>query len=127
MLWPIVVYFVVVLALVAAMLGLSWVLGERHRGRATGATYEGGIVSAGTARVRFPAQFYLLAMFFVVFDLETVFILTWAVDGAELGWAGYATVVVFGAVLGASLAYLAGIGALDFHRLSRPPPADHHR
>jgi NADH-quinone oxidoreductase subunit A len=119
-LWPLAVYFGGVLALVAAMLLLSWVLGERHRERATGAPYEGGILSAGSARVRFPAQFYLLAMFFVVFDLEAVFILAWAVGGRELGWSGYTTMVVFASVLMASLAYLSGVGALDFGRPAQP-------
>ncbi len=119
MLWPFAVYFGSVLALVAAMLVVSSVLGERHRERATGTPYESGIVSEGSARVRFPAQFYLLAMFFVVFDLEAVFVLTWAVAGRELGWAGYAAMATFVAVLLASLAYLSGVGAFDFGRSAR--------
>lgn len=120
MLWPFAVYFGSVLALVASMLLLSWVLGERHRERETGAPYESGILSAGTARVRFPAQFYLLAMFFAVFDLETIFVLAWAVGGRELGWSGYATMAVFVGMLFTALAYLSGIGALDFGRSARP-------
>jgi NADH-quinone oxidoreductase subunit A len=52
-LWPIVVYFVAVLALVASMLVLSYLLGQRHTGRATGEPYESGIVSTGSARLRF--------------------------------------------------------------------------
>ncbi|MHB8877930.1 MAG: NADH-quinone oxidoreductase subunit A [Myxococcaceae bacterium] len=113
-LWPFVVYFVAVLALLGVMLGLSAVLGERHSQPATGLPYEGGIVSAGTAQVRFGAQFYVLAMLFVVFDVEAVFIVAWAVAGRELGWAGYAAMVVFVAVLGAALAYLWRVGALDY-------------
>ncbi len=112
--WPLAVYVCLVLALAALLLGGSYVLGERHREPATGAPYESGIVSAGSARVRFAAQFYLLAAFFVVFDLEAVFIFAWAVAGRALGWAAYAEVVVFVAVLVAALAFLWRVGALDF-------------
>ena len=73
--WPLVLYFVLVLLLVSGMLLVSYVLGQRHKDRATGAPYEGGIESEGSARVRQTARFYLIAMFFVVFDLEAAFCL----------------------------------------------------
>lgn len=122
MVWPFAVYFCLVLALAAIMLGTSYVLGERHRQPATGAPYESGIVSTGSARGRFTTQFYLLAAFFVVFDLEAVFIFAWAVAGRELGWAAYAEVVVFVAVLVAALAYLWRVGALDLGPRRRTEP-----
>ncbi|HEV2500072.1 MAG TPA: NADH-quinone oxidoreductase subunit A [Terriglobia bacterium] len=96
------------------MLGLSYVLGERHSERATGAPYESGIVSEGSAHVRFSARFYLVAMFFVVFDLEAVFIFAWAVSAKETGWPGYFEVLVFVGILVATLIYLWRLGALDF-------------
>ncbi len=113
-LWPLGVYLAAVLILVAAMLVLSYLLGQRHSDRATGAPYESGIVSARGAPVRLSANFYLMAMFFVIFDLETVFIVAWAVAGRELGWAGYWEMLVFAGLLGATLAYLWRIGALDW-------------
>jgi NADH-quinone oxidoreductase subunit A len=113
-LWPLGIYFVVVLLLVAGMLVLSYVLGQRHQDRATGSPYEAGIVSEGSARVRLSSKFYLVAMFFVVFDLEAVFVFAWAVAGRELGWAGYTEVLVFIAILTAALAYLWRTGALDW-------------
>ncbi len=64
-------------------------LGERHREKQTDEPYESGIVSTGTARVRFDIKFYLIAMFFVIFDLEAVFIFAWAVSIRETGWTGY--------------------------------------
>jgi NADH-quinone oxidoreductase subunit A len=112
--WPLAVYSIAVLALVGAMIGLAHLLGERHRDRATGQPYESGIVSTGTARIRFSAHFYLVAMFFVVFDLEAVFLFAWAVAGRELGWAGYAEVLVFTGVLVAALVYLWRAGALEW-------------
>lgn len=113
-LWPLGLYFILVIALVAGMLTVSFVLGQRHNDRATGSPYEAGIVSEGTARVRLSASFYLTAMFFVVFDLEAAFIFAWAVAGRELGWSGYTEVLVFIGVLFVALAYLWRVGALDW-------------
>ncbi len=110
--WPLLVYFAAVLVVVGGMLGISYLLGARHRQH--GEPYESGIVSTGTARVRFSAHFYLVAMFFVIFDLEAVFLFAWAVAVKELGWLGYAEVLVFVGVLLAAWAYLWRIGALDW-------------
>ena len=60
------------------------------------------------------AKFYLVAMFFVIFDLEAVFIFAWAIAARELGWAGYCEILVFIAILLAALAYLWRLGALDW-------------
>lgn len=113
-LWPMVVYGAIVLSLVGVILGLSYVLGQRHNARATGEPYEGGILSAGSARMRFSSQFYLVAMLFVIFDVETVFILAWAIAFRELGWYGYAGVAVFMLMLVVVLIYEWRNGALDF-------------
>ena len=120
-LWPILLYFALVLVLVVGMLSLSFVLGQKHRDRATGSPYEAGIVSEGSARVRLSSKFYLVAMLFVVFDLEAVFIFAWALAARELGWAGYIEVVIFITVLVAALAYLWGAGALAWAPGSRRP------
>ena len=113
-LWPLVVYAALVAALVAAMLGLSYVLGQRHHDRSTDFPYESGISSEGSARVRLSFKFYLVAMFFVIFDLEAIFIFAWAVAVRETGWTGYIEVSIFIGVLLASLAYLWRVGALDW-------------
>lgn len=113
-LWPLVLYFVLVIVLAAGMLGISYVLGERHKERATGEPYESGILSTGSARIRLSAKFYLVAIFFVIFDLEAVFIFAWAIAWRELGWVGYIEVVVFIVILLAALVYLWRLGALDW-------------
>jgi NADH-quinone oxidoreductase subunit A len=113
-LWVMAVYFFAVVALVAFMILLSFVLGERHRGGATGEPYESGILSTGSARVRFDVKFYLVAVFFVVFDLEAVFIFAWAVSVRELKWAGYIEMLIFIGVLVAALVYLWRLGALEW-------------
>jgi NADH-quinone oxidoreductase subunit A len=112
-LWPLAVYTALVVALVAAMIGISFILGERHRDRATGEPYESGSILAGSTRVRVDIRFYLVAVFFVIFDLEAVFIFAWAVAVRELGWAGYAEVILFIGFLAAALVYLWRVGALE--------------
>jgi NADH-quinone oxidoreductase subunit A len=118
-LWVMAVYFFAVVALVTFMILLSFVLGERHRGGATGEPYESGILSTGTARVRFDVKFYLVAVFFVVFDLEAVFIFAWAVSIRELKWAGYIEMLIFIGVLVAALVYLWRLGALEWGKKTK--------
>ena len=112
--WPVVVYGAIVLTLVGAMLGLSYLLGQRHKERATDEPYEGGIISTGSASFRFSSQFYLIAMLFVIFDVETMFIFSWAIAFEELGWYGYGGVMVFIILLVVVLIYEWRNGALDF-------------
>lgn len=118
-LWALGVYFGIVVAVVVAMLVVSYLLGQRHRELATTSPYESGIVSAGSARVRLSAKFYLIAMFFVIFDIEAAFIFSWAIAGRELGWPGYWEVLLFSSVLIAALVYLWRMGALDWAPLRR--------
>ena len=113
-LWPLIVYFAAVVVLVTVMIALSYILGERHREKQTAEPYESGIVSTGTARVRFDIKFYLIAMFFVIFDLEAVFIYAWAVTIRETGWPGYLEMLLFIGILAAALAYLWRLGALEW-------------
>lgn len=118
-LWALGIYFAVVLLLVIAMLVASYLLGQRHDENATSSPYESGIVSEGSAHVRVPAKFYLVAMFFVVFDLEAAFIFAWAIAGRELGWSGYWEILIFMGVLIAALGYLWRLGALDWGSIRR--------
>jgi NADH-quinone oxidoreductase subunit A len=119
MTWPLVAYFAFVVVLAAVVLFVSYLLGQRHSEPATGEPYEAGIVSEGSARVRFSVRYYLVAVFFVVFDLEAVFLFAWAGAARELGWAGYGEVLLFVGVLLAALFYLWKVGALDWAREPR--------
>jgi NADH-quinone oxidoreductase subunit A len=116
-LWPLAVFFILVVLLVMSIIAVSSVLGQRHRGRTTDEIFECGLISTGSARVRFAAKFYLMAMFFVIFDLESVFILAWSVGARELGWIGYLEVSVFIGILLAALFYLWRVGALEWGTL----------
>jgi NADH-quinone oxidoreductase subunit A len=118
-LWALGIHFIAVVGLVLAMLGVSYILGERHNESATGEPYESGIVSTGSTNIRLSVQFYLVAMLFVIFDLEAVFIYAWAIVAPQLGWIGYAEVVVFIAILLVGLVYLWRQGALDWGTTAR--------
>jgi NADH-quinone oxidoreductase subunit A len=113
-LWPLIVYGAAALALVAGMLLLSAVLGQRHREGATDQPYESGIVSTGTVCMRFDVKFYLMAMFFVIFDLEAVFVFAYAVAFRASGWMGYIEFLSFVVILMAALIYLWRLGVLDW-------------
>jgi NADH-quinone oxidoreductase subunit A len=112
--WGLAVYGLGVFGLVGLMLGASYILGGRDHGRAKAEPFESGAVPVGSALVRMPAKFYLVAMFFVIFDLEAVFIFAWAVAVKETGWIGYAEVFIFIGVLLVTLGYLWRVGALDW-------------
>ncbi len=111
---PFLIYAGIVFAIAAIMIGLSWILGERHNEKLTKEPYESGIAPTGNARLRFSSHFYLIAIFFVIFDLDAVFILAWGVSFRELGLSGYLGILVFVGILLAVLVYEIGIGSLDF-------------
>lgn len=112
--WPLAAYFIAVILLVAVMIGLSHVLGQRHTGRATGEPYESGVVSTGSAQLRLSARFYLVAILFVIFDLEVVFLIAWAIAFRDLGWTGFYGALTFVGILVVGLVYEWRVGALDW-------------
>lgn len=112
--WPFLIYALAVLVIVGVMIGLSHILGERHMEKTTGEPYESGIPPTGNARLRFSSHFYLIAIFFVIFDLDAVFILVWAASFRELGLSGYIGILIFIGILLVVLVYEIGIKALDF-------------
>lgn len=117
---PLALHFGAVVALIGAMLGVSWILGQRHDELYTGDPYESGIIPTGTPQGRLSVHFYLVAIFFVIFDLEAVFLYAWAVAAREVGWLGYAEAAVFILILLIGLLYLWRQGALDWGTRVRP-------
>lgn len=111
-LWPLVIYAVAIVVVVAGMLIGSYLIG--HKGRIRGMPFESGIVPVGTSQLHYTVPFYLIAIFFVIFDLEAIFLFAWAIAFRESGWAGYIEILIFIGVLVAALIYLWRIGALDW-------------
>ncbi|MDF1766057.1 MAG: NADH-quinone oxidoreductase subunit A [Gammaproteobacteria bacterium] len=109
-----VIYAAAVVAVVGTMLGLSFVLGQRKSAHSKNLPFESGIVSVGSAQFHTTIHFYLPAILFIIFDLEVVFLFSWAVVVREAGWAGFIEISVFIVVLLVALFYLWRIGALDW-------------
>ncbi|OGD22638.1 MAG: hypothetical protein A2W03_16165 [Candidatus Aminicenantes bacterium RBG_16_63_16] len=125
--WPLLVYALLVIFLVAAIIAISSILGQRRSDREPSQPYESGVSTTGSARLRFSVRFYLVAMFFVIFDIAAVFLFAWAVAFRELGWEAYIGVLVFSLMLLLMIFYLGRSGGLDFvarpKRTSGPPGA----
>ncbi|HVN72932.1 MAG TPA: NADH-quinone oxidoreductase subunit A [Desulfomonilia bacterium] len=123
--WPLGVFFSFAVIFIMLMMAVSFMLGQRHAGRVTGEPFESGMPLTGDARIRFSIKYYLVAMFFVVFDVEALFILAWAVSVREVGWTGYIEMVIFIGILIAALVYLWKLGALEWgtprHKALRRP------
>jgi len=122
--WPIVAYFIILVVMLIAMMLLSHVLGPKTRSRAKNTPYESGIIAAVTStkstsnnHTRFTNHFFLYAIFFVVFDLETIYLFAWVIAFDEVGWAGFIEASIFITVLLAALLYIIRVGALELkHR-----------
>jgi len=112
--WSTTLYVIAVFGICAIMLIGSALLGGKSQARARNEPFESGVVSASPERLRLSAKFYLVAMFFVIFDVEALFLYAYAVSAKEVGWMGWIEVAVFIFILTASLVYLARIGALDW-------------
>lgn len=115
--WPIAAYFIILLAMLAVMMVLSYFLGPKTRSRAKHTPYESGVISVNDNKTRFTNHFFLYAIFFVIFDLETIFLFAWVIAFDEVGWAGFIEASIFIFILLAALVYLWRIGALSLkHR-----------
>ncbi|MCK0744624.1 NADH-quinone oxidoreductase subunit A [Chromohalobacter nigrandesensis] len=112
--WAVGLFIVAVFTLCALMIGAASLLGGRSRGRSKSLPFESGIVGTGNVRQRFSVKFYLVAMLFVIFDIEAVFLFAWAVSVREVGWEGFAGAAVFIFILLAGLIYDSRVGALEW-------------
>jgi len=93
--YALIIYTLVALALVGGMLIAAWWLGVRKPSSNKALAYESGVIPTGTARIPLYIPFYLIAIFFIVFDVETSFIFTWAVVWDQLGLAGLIHITFF--------------------------------
>ena len=112
--WAFVVFIVIAFGLCVFMLAGGWFLGGRARARHKNTPFESGIAPVGSTHMRLSAKFYLVAMFFVIFDVEALFLYAWSTSIRESGWVGFVEALIFILVLLAGLVYLVRIGALDW-------------
>jgi NADH-quinone oxidoreductase subunit A len=111
---PIALYTVVVAATGLFLLFASHLLGPRARARDKESTYECGAPIVGSSRERFSVQFYLVAILFVLFDIETIFLVPWAVIYRSLGVFGLVEMLVFMVLLALGFVYAWRRGGLDW-------------
>jgi NADH-quinone oxidoreductase subunit A len=115
---PILLFLFVALALSAvfvfAPMGISRLTGAHKPDPNKLTEYECGFPAFEDSRSQFDVRFYLVAILFIIFDLEAAFLFPWAVSLPEIGWAGWATMMVFLAELAIGLAYAWKVGALDW-------------
>jgi NADH-quinone oxidoreductase subunit A len=117
--WPFLLFIGLVLVIVVGLMGLSYVLGGRHAARWKGEPYESGISPTQMPPGGISIEFYRVAVFFVIFDVEAVFLFAWAVTLRESGWRGFVEMAIFVGLLVAALAYLWRSGSLDWRRTAR--------
>ncbi len=111
---PILVHFALVVALTALLLSAHALLGRGRPSSGKSEPYESGVWPIGSARERVPIRYYLIAMLFLLFDIEAVFLYPWAVVARELRILGLIEITVFIGVLGLGLIYAWKRGALEW-------------
>jgi NADH-quinone oxidoreductase subunit A len=117
--FSLVLYGLVVLTVIAAMIFLASWLGEKRPGVEKQRAYESGIIPTGAARLQNPVPFYMVAIFFLLFDVEGAFIFSWAVACRDLGWAGWLQMTFFILILLYGLVYIWQKGGLEWGPTSR--------
>jgi NADH-quinone oxidoreductase subunit A len=110
----ILVMFVLAIIIAAAVVGLSFLLGNRSNKQVKLSTYECGEVTIGPTRRRMNIRYYIVAMLFLVFDLEILFLYPWAVITKNLGLFGFMEMIVFVAILFIGYVYVWKRGALEW-------------
>jgi NADH-quinone oxidoreductase subunit A len=111
---PLVLYGAATLLLIGGLLVAAWWLGAKTTNGNKELPYESGVIPTGSARLAYPVPFYLIAIFFIVFDVEAAFIFAWAVAWAELGIAGMVHITFFIVILLLGLVWLWRKGGLDW-------------
>ena len=117
---PLVLYGGVTLLLIGGLLLAAWWLGAKTTNRNKELPYESGVIPTGSARLAYPVPFYLIAIFFIVFDVEAAFIFAWAVAWVELGIPGLVHISFFIVILLLGLVWLWRKGGLDWGPTGRP-------
>jgi NADH:ubiquinone oxidoreductase subunit 3 (subunit A) len=111
------IYFLVATFLGLLMFGLAWKVAPRRFDLEKVTAYECGYDAFGEARSPFDVGFYLVAILFLVFDIEVAYLIPWALGGVLSGWAGLAALLLFLAVLVIGFIYEWGKGALDWNSI----------
>ena len=113
--FPILVQVLLGVVVATALVGLAFLIGHRVKNKTKDIPYECGVDPIGSARQRFSVHFYLVAVLFILFDIEAVFLFPWAISLQEIGSAGFISALLFVGVLALGLAYAWRRGVLDWN------------
>ncbi|MGB4786455.1 MAG: NADH-quinone oxidoreductase subunit A, partial [Candidatus Acidiferrum sp.] len=113
---PLLLHLLIAAALAGALTAVSVLVGWRRPSRAKQQAYECGMEPTGDAREPFSVKFYLVAMVFILFDVEAIFLYPWAYIFRSLRWYGFAEMMIYIAILLVGYLYLWKKGALDWHK-----------
>lgn len=119
--WSAIAFILAAAGLVIFMLVVPRLLGGRSKGLQKEENFESGVVSVDSARIRLSAKFYLVAIFFVIFDLEALYLYTYAVSVKDVGWIGFIGAGIFVGILFVGLVYELSLGALNWSPSDRRP------
>jgi NADH-quinone oxidoreductase subunit A len=112
--FPVLVFLMIAVGLSVVMVAVPFVLKRRTPDKEKLSAYECGFDAFGDARMEFDVRFYLVAILFIIFDLEIAFLFPWALVLGDIGWAGFWSMMIFLAVLTIGFAYEWKKGALDW-------------
>jgi NADH-quinone oxidoreductase subunit A len=112
--FPVLVQIVIAVAIATALISFSFFLGKRVKDRVKDSPYECGIAPTGSARERFSVKFYLVAIVFILFDIEAVFLYPWAVVYRDLKMFGFVEMLLFIVLILSGFFYIWKKGALDW-------------
>jgi NADH-quinone oxidoreductase subunit A len=123
--FPVLVQILIALAVAGGMLGASALIGRRVRDRVKDSAYESGMIPVGNARERFSVKFYLVAMVFILFDIEAIFLYPWAVVYRELGMFAFTEMLLFIVMVLCGYFYILKKGVLDWSKEDREETQPH--
>ncbi len=116
---PLLIHLCLAGALACVMILLSWFIGQHKFNKSKMSQYECGMTPVGDARQRFSVKFYLVAMLFILFDVEAVFLYPWAVIFKDLKMFGFWEMLVYIAIVLAGYWYVVKKGVIDWNRPSK--------
>jgi NADH-quinone oxidoreductase subunit A len=115
---PLLIHFTIAAGLAIVLVSLSWIVGYRKPSRAKYSPYESGMTPVGDARARFSVKFYLVAMLFILFDVEAIFLYPWAVILRDLKMFGFWEMLVYIGIVLVGFFYVWKKGVLDWGETS---------
>lgn len=109
-------FIILALFLCSLILIISYFLGGKSYGRNKNTAFESGIISTGNAHIKFSTKFYLIAIFFVIFDVESIYLYIWSICIRESGWIGFIEATIFVFMLLIGLAYIINLNILNWSK-----------